>query len=195
VIFEQAEVVKDNGTGYMIYTPYSKKWRALLQKKDYQAFPSETLSACFYQQPPQAFPSLAEMGFIFNKDIPDVCAVDEAIMRHYHQTRNTPSVQGTTRLGVHLRFGTVSVRKLVTTALRLNDVFLGELIWREFFMQILWHHPRVEKEACKREYDNIRWRNNEEEFGRWCRGETGYPIVDAGMRELAETALCITGCG
>jgi deoxyribodipyrimidine photo-lyase len=189
VIFEKSEVVKDDGTSYMVFTPFAKKWKSLLCKEHYEPFASGTLIHRFYQQAPLPAPSLPEMGFLFNSDIPDVKAVDEAIVKYYHQTRDIPSVQGTTRMGVHLRFGTISVRKLVAKALQLNDVFLSELIWREFFMQVLWHHPRVERVACKKDYDNIRWRNNEEEFGRWCRGETGYPIIDAGMRELNETGF------
>ncbi|HEY0039982.1 MAG TPA: FAD-binding domain-containing protein, partial [Flavisolibacter sp.] len=118
-----------------------------------------------------------------------VALPDESIIKRYDETRNIPSIPGTTRMGIHLRFGTISIRTLVAKALQLNQVYLSELIWREFFMQILWHHPRVINEACKKEYDNIKWRNNEEEFERWCQGQTGYPIVDAGMRELNETGF------
>ena len=189
VIFEQNEVVKGDGTGYLVYTPYAKRWKALLQKEQYQPHASEKRLSYFYRQPPLPFPSLQEMGFVFNEDIPEVAKADKAVVQHYHKTRDIPSVGGTTRMGVHLRFGTVSVRQLVSVALQLNEVFLSELIWREFFMQVLWHQPRVEREACKRDYDNIRWRNNEEEFQRWCSGETGYPIVDAGMRELNKTGF------
>ena len=189
VIFEKSEVAKDDGSGYLVYTPYAKKWKALLTQVHYQTFSSEKQLHRFYQQAPLPLPPLKEMGFVFNEAIPDVKAADKAIVQHYHQTRDIPSLAGTTRMGVHLRFGTVSIRQLVATALQLNEVFLGELIWREFFMQVLWHHPRVETEACKIPYDHIRWRNNEDEFMRWCRGETGYPIVDAGMRELNETGF------
>lgn len=189
VIFERNEVVKDDGGGYMVYTPFAKKWRALLQPQHYKPFRSETLLSRLYPQPPQPFPSLQEMEFNLHPNIPAVHPADEQIIRHYHQTRDIPSLQGTTRMGVHLRFGTVSIRQLVARALQLNAIYLGELIWREFFMQVLWHHPRVEKEACKQAYDNIHWRNNENEFRLWCRGQTGYPVVDAGMRELNETGF------
>ena len=189
VIFEKSDVVKDDGSSYMVYTPYAKKWKSLLQKMPLQHFPSEDFLNQFYQQPARRFPSLEEMGFVYNALILSIENVDESIVSNYHLTRNIPSLQGTTRMGIHLRFGTVSVRQLVATAIRLNETYLGELIWREFFMQILWHHPRVVHEACKREYDQIRWRNNEEEFQRWCLGETGFPIVDAGMRELNETGF------
>lgn len=189
VIFEKDEVVKDDGRGYRVYTPYAKKWKTSLQKTQNRSFPSETLLHAFFRQPALALPALAEMAFVFNSDIPAINPVGENIIKHYHETRDIPSLQGTTRMGVHLRFGTVSVRQLIRTALQLNKVYLGELIWREFFMQILWHQPRVVNEACKKEYDQIRWRNKEDEFQRWCNGETGYPIVDAGMRELKATGF------
>lgn len=189
VIFEKAEVVKSDGNGYSIYSPYAKAWKKKLTGEDCCSYPSETLARNFYKQPATLFPSLKEMGFAYNGAIPKAEALDEAIVQHYHRTRNTPSVHGTTRMGVHLRFGTVSIRRLLATALSLNEVFVNELIWREFFMQLLWHQPRLEKEACKKDYDQIRWRNNEAEFQRWCKGETGYPIVDAGMRELNQTGF------
>ncbi len=189
VIFEKSEVVKDDGSGYMVYTPYARKWRALFQQQEIPFFPSENLLHRFLKKPGPALPPLSRFGFQYNPAIPSLSAVDETIVRHYNQTRDIPSVNGTTRMGVHLRFGTVSIRRLVATARQLNEVYLSELIWREFFMQVLWHQPRVEQEACKKEYDKIRWRNTEEEFQRWCNGQTGYPIVDAGMRELNETGF------
>lgn len=189
VIFERDEVAKDDGSGYMVYTPYAKKWRTLLSQKHYRSYDTKKLFSNFYRQNSLPFPTLERMGFVYNDDIPSIDPVDEAIIKHYDKTRDIPSLQGTTRMGIHLRFGTVSVRKLVTKALALNAVYLSELIWREFFMQVLWRHPRVVNEACKKEYDNIKWRNNEEEFQRWCEGNTGYPIVDAGMRELNQTGF------
>lgn len=189
VIFEKAEVTKDDGGGYAVFTPFAKKWKSKLANESVRPFASEKLLEKFYQQPLPPFPSLAQMGFVLDKSVSSLPSVDVAVIRQYHQTRNTPSVQGTTRLGVHLRFGTGSVRKLVSKALELNETFLGELIWREFFMQTLWHQPRLVNEACKREYDNIPWRNNEAEFERWCHGQTGYPVVDAGMRELNQTGF------
>jgi len=130
-----------------------------------------------------------EMGFTDVKVSEHIPVVNEEIIRNYHLTRNLPAVEGTTRLSVHLRFGTVSIRELVKTALRLNEEWLNELIWREFFMMILYHFPQVVSESFKRKYDFINWRNHEEEFRKWCNGETGYPIVDAGMRELNETGF------
>lgn len=189
VVFEKDEVVKDDGTGYMVYTPYAKKWKRRLQETGLSPYSSQKKTFHFYRQNQQAFPSLSAMGFDFNPDIPTLKEANKTIITHYHQTRDIPSVKGTTRMGIHLRFGTVSVRQLVAEAAKLNEVFLGELIWREFFMQILWHHPRVVTEACKKEYNGIHWRNNETEFDRWCQGKTGFPIVDAGMRELNETGF------
>ncbi len=115
--------------------------------------------------------------------------IDNEIIRNYHKTRDIPSLNGTTRLGEHLRFGTASIRELVRTAQSLNEVWLNELIWREFFMNILWHFPHVADNSFRKKYDNITWRNDEEEFERWCNGMTGYPIVDAGMRELNATGF------
>jgi deoxyribodipyrimidine photo-lyase len=189
VIFEKDEVSKDDGGGYMVYTPYAKRWRALLNQMHYRPFESHKLFSSFYKQQPLPLPGLKEMGFVYNSTIPSIETVDETIVKHYDKTRDIPAIQGTTRMGIHLRFGTVSVRKLAAKALSLNNVYLSELIWREFFMQILWRHPRVVNEACKKEYDNIKWRNNEDEFERWCEGKTGYPIVDAGMRELNATGF------
>jgi deoxyribodipyrimidine photo-lyase len=189
VVFEKDEIVKENGGGYMVYSPYAKKWRTRLQTEMVHPFPSEKFIQAFHKQAALPLPTLVEIGFVLNPDIPAIHRVDESIIWHYHQTRDIPSLHGTTRMGVYLRFGTVSIRTLVAKALSLNEVFLSELIWREFFMQVLWHHPRVVKEACKQEYDQIHWRNNEEEFQRWCNGETGFPLVDAGMRELNATGF------
>lgn len=189
VIFERAEVAKDDGSSYSMFTPYAKKWKRILKESCYEPFQSEGLQQHFYKQPPLPLPPLNKMGFTFNQEAPAVESVDDAVIRHYHHTRNTPSLKGTTRMGVHLRFGTVSVRHLVAKALGLNEVYVNELIWREFFMQVLWRQPRLLSEACKQRYDGIQWRNNEDEFERWCTGQTGYPIVDAGMRELNETGF------
>lgn len=189
VIFERREVVKPDGTPYSVFTPYAKRWRSVFSPACVVPFTSETLLENLHKQPPRDLPSLQQIGFRFDSSIFSLASIEESIISNYHQTRDTPSVHGTSRLGVHLRFGTISIRSLVARALQLNATFLSELIWREFFMQMLWHHPRLVTEACKREYDNIRWRNNEEEFERWCKGETGFPIVDAGMRELNATGF------
>ena len=136
---------------------------------------------------PFPFPTIEEIGF---KNVPIDIAPKEAnedVIAHYQDTRNIPGIEGTSRMSVHLRFGTVSVRQLVKMANRLNQQWLNELIWREFFMMILFHFPSVVNQSFKKKYDNIQWRNNTKEFELWCKGETGYPIVDAGMRQLNET--------
>ncbi len=189
VIFEKDEAVKADGTPYTVYTPYSRAWKKLLTSKDIQPFASESLAGNFLRTAPAIIPAIEELGFRPVKTVPALPAVNTEIIRDYHLSRDIPSVEGTTRLGVHLRFGTVSIRNLVKTALELNETWLNELIWREFFMSILWHFPYVTDNSFKRRYDGIRWRNNEEEFERWCSGTSGFPIVDAGMRELNATGF------
>lgn len=187
VIFNPTEVLKDNGTPYTVYTPYSRKWKERLNDFYLKAYPTEKYYSNFLKAAPLPLPSLGDIGFLPAPFMAPPLMPEEALVRHYNETRDYPAVDGTTRLGVHLRFGTVSVRQMATMARELNPVFLSELIWREFFMSILWHYPHVEKGSFKKEYDGIAWRNNEKEFEAWCNGQTGYPIVDAGMRELNAT--------
>lgn len=138
---------------------------------------------------PLGMPSIGEIGFQrTDLDIPPR-EVSPDLLRDYHLTRNTPGIEGTSRMSVHLRFGTVSPRALMRRGLELNDTYANELIWREFFMQILWHFPYAAHKAFKPAYDGIAWRNDEREFTAWCEGRTGYPLVDAGMRELNATGL------
>ena len=189
VIFEKGEVVKDDGKPYTVFTPYSRKWKAKLSKFYLSSYPTEKYLTNFFRQRSKALPSLKDMNFKpagqkfpsqeFKKDI----------IKHYKEQRDYPAVNGTSRLSVHLRFGTISIRGLAREAQKLNETFLNELIWRDFYQMILWHFPHVVGHACKPEYDNINWRNNEREFEAWCNGNTGYPIVDAGMRELNETGF------
>lgn len=186
VIFEKNEVTKDDGSPYTVYTPYMKRWRSLFTAEKMAPQPSESyLDHCF-QMKPEAF-DLSTTGFVYSTFSYPSAAPDIEIIKKYNQTRDIPSVNGTSRLSVHLRFGTISLRKLVKIAFENNDVFLNELIWREFYMMILWHFPRVVSQAFKPQYDNIRWLNNEDQFKKWCEGKTGYPIVDAGMRQLNQT--------
>jgi len=189
IIFEKDEVLKSDGTPYTVFTPYSRVWKKQLTANDMEPFPSEKLTGKFLKRAPSKTPSPEELGFVTSATLSPVPSVSEKIIRNYHLTRDIPSLCGTTRLGVHLRFGTVSIRELVRTALTLNETWLNELIWREFFMSILWHFPHVTDNSFKKKYDNIIWRNNEEEFDKWCNGMTGYPIVDAGMRELNTTGF------
>lgn len=190
VIFEKNEVLKDNGEPYTVFTPYSRKWKATLEEFYLKSYPAKKYFHNFYKQSPHRIPSLKSMGFKeIGEPFPAVTPA-VAIIRQYDKQRDIPSVKGTTHLGIHLRFGTVSIRKLAQEALELNAVFLSELIWRDFFQMILWHFPKVgEGKAFKEEYDFIKWRYPEKEFERWCEGKTGYPLVDAGMRELNETGF------
>lgn len=188
VIFSKDEVLKDDGTPYTVFTPYSKRWKATLTPFYYKSYPIEKYSANLMKIKPLKMPSLADIGFTRNDiDFPER-KIKTAIVSKYDKTRDFPAVEGTSRLSVHLRFGTVSIRQLVQIALKKNQTWLNELIWREFYQMILWHYPHVEN-AFKAKYDNIRWRNNEEEFEAWCEGKTGYPLVDAGMRELNATGF------
>ena len=188
VIFEKDEVVKDDGKPYTVFTPYSRKWKAALQTFHLQAYPTEKYNNNFYKQLPQAIPTLASMGFTAaGMPFPSTHLQDE-LVKKYTTQRNFPSVNGTSHLGVHLRFGTISIRQLANHTKGLNDTFLNELIWRDFYHMILWYFPHVRTgSSFRKEYDFIEWRNDETEFEKWCEGQTGYPIVDAGMRELNAT--------
>lgn len=189
VIFEKDEVLKSDGTPYTIFTPYSKIWKQKLTNEAIKCFPSNKLLAKLFKTKPFHFPSLDEIGFeSLNNEIPSK-EINKKIILNYDFTRNTPSVAGTSKLSIHLRFGTVSIRELVALAVELNEQWLNELIWRDFFMMILFHFPYVVNRSFKKKYENIEWRNNESEFKKWCKGETGYPIVDAGMRELNQTGF------
>ncbi len=185
VIFEEAEIVKADGLPYTVYTPFKNKWLekyhtiAPVQEWDATPYFSNFFKSNF------AFPSLEEIGF--RPSSIKVKPHNLKLVANYHETRDFPALDSTSYLSPHLRFGTVSIRKLVNWAVRKNQVFLSELIWREFFMQILFHFPKVQNRNFKAAYDGIQWRNDEADFKRWCEGKTGYPMVDAGMRQLNET--------
>ncbi|MCS7003896.1 MAG: DNA photolyase family protein [Cytophagales bacterium] len=190
-IFEKNEILKDDGKPYTIFTPYSKKWHQLLatnQKFYLKSYPTEKYFHNFLKISPKPLPPLESFGFQKVKEIRFPSKqLKEDILKNYAEKRDFPSVQGTTRLSVHLRFGTVSIRKLAQKGLELSQKWLTELIWRDFYMMILYHFPHVVERSFQPRYDRIEWRNCPEEFQRWCEGKTGYPIVDAGMRELNET--------
>nr|WP_315145838.1 deoxyribodipyrimidine photo-lyase [uncultured Flavobacterium sp.] len=185
VIFEEAEITKADGLPYTVYTPYKNKWLekyksiAPVVEYDIAIFSKNWLVSTF------VFPALSAIGFETSTIKVKPHNLTKIIT--YHETRDFPALDTTSYLSPHLRFGTVSVRKLVNWAARKNDVFLSELIWREFFMQILYHFPKVVQHNFKSAYDGIQWRNDEADFQRWCSGNTGYPMVDAGMRELNAT--------
>lgn len=189
-IFEREEVTKDNGKPYTVFTPYSKKWKNKLTPFHYKAYPNKNYFRNFLQKDFEQILSLKEIGFE-KTDIrfENPVKADPLVIEKYKEQRDFPSVYGTTKLSVHLRFGTVSIRALVAQALTLSDTWLNELIWRDFYMMILSNFPHAAKKAFKKEYENIPWRNNEQDFEKWCRGETGFPIVDAGMRELNATGF------
>lgn len=189
VVFERDEVVKGDGTPYTVFTPYSKAWKAKYLAGGKVRYPSERMLDACLKTAPLPFPALPDIGFGEADEVFPEPAADKAIITHYDQTRNFPAVRGTSRLSVHLRFGTVSARELVAAASAWNETWLNELIWREFFMMILWHFPHVVTKSFKPQYDAIAWRNDPAEFDKWCRGETGYPLVDAGMRELNATGF------
>lgn len=190
VIFDKAEVAKADGQPYTVYTPYSRRWKERLTPFFYKPYPvSKYLHNLSKVSEHFHFPTLESIGFEqVEFEYPPRVAKAEIVNR-YDRQRDYPAIEGTTHLGLHLRFGTLSIRKLLAYALKHNQTFVGELIWRDFFQQILWHFPHVEKEAFKKAYTFIQWRNDEREFKCWCDGKTGYPLVDAGMRELNETGF------
>lgn len=201
VVFEQQEVVKDDRLPYTVFTPYSRKWRAKLQNLPPTAatdpaqsfylkgYPTEQHFNGFVKSPPTAVPSLESMGFERTGLAFPSAEVARSLIRNYDKTRNTPGIMGTSRLGIHFRFGTVSIREKARHALALNDTYLNELIWRDFYAMILANFPHVADRSFRPDYDRIAWRNDEDAFQRWCEGRTGYPLVDAGMRELSATGF------
>jgi deoxyribodipyrimidine photo-lyase len=189
LLFEKGEILSGIGKPYTVYTPFSKKCLEILKPKHYRPYPSEELLHNLSGVSGFSFPTFKELGFVSSGiPIPPTETQDELIAG-YHETRDLPYLEGTSRLGIHLRFGTISIRRLFEKAMSLNPVFTKELLWREFFAHILWHFPHVVHQAFKPQYDNMPWRNNKEEFELWKAGKTGFPIVDAGMRQLKETGF------
>ncbi len=191
VIFEKEEVLKEDGNPYVVYTPYMKRWKSNFNPSihlvEYDTLPK--LDKNLYKNKSLPKLSLKDIGFEASPiEVPDY-KVSPNLIQKYEDTRDYPAKdKGTSRLGPHLRFGTISIRKIIKKAIEeKNEVFWNELIWREFFMQILWHYPHTLSNAFRSKYDRIKWRNNETEFEKWKTGQTGYPLVDAGMRELNST--------
>ncbi len=189
VIFEKDEILKKDGTPYVVYTPYKNKWKELFNPSKLKIHRTENYSHNFIKDTNLPEVSLDQMGFttstirVLNFD------ASPSLIQNYQDTRDFPSKNnGTSRLGPHLRFGTIGIRTIIQKAIaEENEIFWSELIWREFFMQILWHYPYTKDKSFKSKYDRIEWRNNEHEFEKWKNGETGYPLVDAGMRQLNKT--------
>lgn len=189
VIFERNEVLKDDGSPYTVFTPYSRKWKVKLNDFYLKSYPTEKYFSNFSSLNAEPLPSLQDIGFEPSSLTFPAVEPNEQFIKEYDKNRNYPSLDATTRMSIHLRFGTVSPRKLASLAFKLNETYLNELIWRDFYQMILAHFPHVVNDPFKKNYERIAWRNNEEEFTAWCEGRTGYPIVDAGMRELNETGF------
>jgi len=189
VIFEKDEVLKDDGKPYTVYTPYQRKWYSTLKPFYLKAYPTKKYLKNLYKTEALPIPALSELGFE-KSDIPLPNKNYESVIKDYKDKRDFPAVKGTSHIGMHLRFGTVSIRELAGTACSHDDkTWLNELIWREFYMMILHHFPHTMDHAFRSEYDRIHWINDEKQFDAWCKGETGFPIIDAGMRELNTTGF------
>lgn len=188
VIFEKEEVVKPDGNPYHVFTPYMKRWKENLTDFHLKSYPVEKYTSNLNAGIETPFPSIAELGFSEEQtqNFPSAVILGK-IIQNYHNTRDIPSLEGTSRLSLHLRFGTLSIREIVREASSINEKYYNELIWRDFYQMILYWYPRSIDNAFKSEYDRIEWEFDEVQFQAWCDGKTGYPLVDAGMRELNET--------
>ncbi|MGX1025026.1 deoxyribodipyrimidine photo-lyase [Flavobacterium sp. CS20] len=188
VVFEKDELVKNDGKPYLVFTPYMKKWKKTFKDVDLPNYPSENHLGNLIQSKNLPHLSLEDMGYKPSSIKVPGYNLSIDLIENYEMTRDKPSINGTSRLSPYLRFGLVGYREVMSKALSAkNETFLNELIWREFYMMILFHYPKSIGHAFKKKYDRIKWRNNEKEFEKWKNGQTGYPIVDAGMRQLNET--------
>lgn len=195
VIFERDEVLKDDGLPYTVFTPYKRKWMKKLDSKRnkkgdsyyFKSYPTLKYADQFHHSKQADIPTLEDMGFVPSEISFPSKQVPQKIIKQYDKQRNFPGINGTSRLGVHFRFGTISIREKARKAAKLNATYLSELVWRDFYAQILAHFPHVAEDAFRQKYERIEWRYDEDDFQKWCDGVTGYPMVDAGMRELNET--------
>jgi len=203
VIFEKNEVTKDDGLPYTVFTPYSRKWRKKMASRMstfinakgneeavsyyFKSYPNEKYFNNFHETTPLSDITLSDMNFEKSETEFPSLEVSQGLIKKYNETRNFPAIKGTSRLGIHFRFGTISIRAKARKALMLNDTYLNELIWRDFYAQILSHFPHVVTQPFRAKYEAVQWRDDEADFEKWCAGKTGYPIVDAGMRELNAT--------
>ncbi len=189
VIFEKDEIIKDDKKPYTVFTPYSRKWKNTLNKFYLQPYPNKKYFDNFFQCPPFKLLSLNEIGFEnFNFEFPPR-QIDLEIIEQYARNRDFPAILGTSRLSLHLRFGTISIRELTAIAASTSEKWLDELIWRDFYQMILHHFPHSAENSFKAQYDKIEWENDPDDFQKWCAGKTGYPIVDAGMRQLNQSGF------
>jgi deoxyribodipyrimidine photo-lyase len=190
VIFEKNEVLKDDGKPYTIFTPYSRKWKARLTPFDLQSYPTLSYLKNLRKDAVAKWVTPEEMSFCLPEKLTFPSKqVADLLLANYHENRDLPAVNGTSRLSIHLRFGTISIRELARQAEKCNESFLNELIWRDFYHMIMYHFPHSATTAFKPQYDRIQWEHNEAHFEAWCAGKTGYPLVDAGMRELNATGF------
>lgn len=189
MIFEPSEILKDDGSPYKVFTPFKNRWREKIQTRDHAPVDSEKYIENLVRIEHEPPFTLKQLGFEETSvEIPEA-NFDDRLIKQYENKRNFPGIKGTSRLGIHLRHGTISVRQAVAEGIGTSETWLNELIWREFYMMILYHWPKVVDQSFKAEYDQIEWQNDESDFVAWCDGNTGYPIVDAGMRELNETGF------
>lgn len=189
VLFDHNDVAKSDGKPYTVYTPYSRKWLEKMRADGVPSYPSQDHLKTTIHLQTHGVPSLESMGFRPVSDKFPSPQPDSSIIENYAENRDFPDRPSTTKLGVHLRFGTVSVRDMIRKGEKSNETWLKELVWREFFMNILYHFPQVVTQSFKPAYDRIKWEDNSTHFEAWCNGQTGYPIVDAGMRELVQTGF------
>jgi deoxyribodipyrimidine photo-lyase len=189
VIFEKDEVVKPDGNPYHVFTPYMKRWKERLTDFYLSSYPVEKYVSNLNKGVEIPIPHITELGFSEKQtqEFPST-EIPVKIITNYHNTRDIPSIEGTSRLSIHLRFGTRSIRELTREVITIdNEKFLNELIWRDFYQMILYWHPQSVDHAFRPEYDRIEWEFDEIQFQAWRNGLTGYPLVDAGMRELNGT--------
>ncbi len=189
VIFEEDEITKDDGDPYVVFTPYSRKWKSKLAEIHIASYENNKYFNHFITTNSSPKISLEEMGFEENRmDFPSITS-QVGIIKNYGEKRNFPGIEGTSRLSVHFRFGTISIREKVRRGKSLSEKWLNELIWRDFYSQILYHFPHVKNGSFRSKYDAISWNNSQNHFDAWCQGKTGYGLVDAGMRELNATGF------
>lgn len=189
VIFRPSEIVKPDGKPYSVFTPYSKRWILKFEENPVRYFPSEDVLPGLIRHEAVAMPNLRELNMERGRVAFPSERIDDHLISNYNNTRDFPFMEGTSRLGIHLRFGTISIRQLAKRAYELNRVFLNELIWREFYQMILYHYPEVVTRSFRPGYDRLQWLNRSEDFTAWCEGRTGYPLVDAGMKQLTGTGF------
>jgi deoxyribodipyrimidine photo-lyase len=189
VIFETDEVLKEDGTPYVVFTPYSRKWKATLTSYHLKPYPTEHYYKAFRQTQATSLLTFEVMGFTKRNITFPQRTTTHRIIQNYEIQRDFPAIEGTSRLSLHFRFGTISIREKAARGLKTSEKWLNELIWRDFYAQILHHFPHIVKQSFRPQYDQIKWRNNEDHFSAWCEGKTGYGLVDAGMRELNATGF------